>query len=479
MQPSRAKTFFFLGGPISGLLVALSAPPAEQRVLPWFALLPLFLSLDRHRERAGLRAAHGAALGAIVAAFGLGFDGFRPARFLESPILWAGIFALVSGPLLRTRLRGAGTLGLPSLWAGLGVLRELLADRLFPGSADLLGLGLAAVPGTPEASVARAVGAHGLSWLAALSAALFLAVFRETRPSRQLALVLAAAAVPLAAFAAGGAGGSGEGGEDRRVLVAVAAAETGDPESLLSMSRRVDVEGADLLVWPRLPIAGLATGGGDLVSAPEGLGRFLAEAGCSLVAAEAEERGGREEARIVVVGASGRVLFSARGGSRGRGAAGLGSFPGLVPVRDGIAAVADESALYAPAGARELVQGGAEIIAISSGARANRLEEARLGRLQSLRALETGRWIVRSGPASALAVDSSGRAALAVDGGVEGAGILEASLAAGLTTYARFGWLLEPALGAFAVVAIAAALIGTRRARRPAGNAPPNGTAGP
>ncbi|MGQ9592598.1 MAG: hypothetical protein ACUVYA_20145, partial [Planctomycetota bacterium] len=291
MQPSRAKTFFFLGGPISGLLVALSAPPAEQRVLPWFALLPLFLSLDRHRERAGLRAAHGAALGAIVAAFGLGFDGFRPARFLESPILWAGAFALVSGPLLRTRLRGAGTFGLASLWAGLGVLRELLADRLFPpGSADLLGLGLAAVPGTPEASVARAVGAHGLSWLAALSAALFLAVFRETRASRQLALVLAAAAVPLAAFAAGSAGGSGEGGEDRRVLVAVAAAETGDPESLLSMSRRVDVEGADLLVWPRLPIAGLATDGGALVSAPEGLGRFLAEAGCSLVAAAAEAR---------------------------------------------------------------------------------------------------------------------------------------------------------------------------------------------
>ncbi|MGQ9591788.1 MAG: hypothetical protein ACUVYA_16030, partial [Planctomycetota bacterium] len=135
--------------------------------------------------------------------------------------------------------------------------------------------------------------------------------------------------------------------------------------------------------------------------------------------------------------------------------------------------------LYAPAGARELVQGGAEIIAISSGARPNRLEEARLGRLQSLRALETGRWIVRSGPASALAVDSSGRAALAVDGGVEGAGILEVSLAAGLTTYARFGWLLEPALGASAVVAIAAALIGTRRARRPGGNAPPHGTAGP
>ena len=101
-----------------------------QRTIPWFGLLPLFISLDRHRHDLKWRLLHGLFFGFILYCWPLVLSG----EWNKTSILataWASLlmigswmlFCAAGGVLLRKPSRLAIVPGLALAWTGLEYLR--------------------------------------------------------------------------------------------------------------------------------------------------------------------------------------------------------------------------------------------------------------------------------------------------------------------------------------------------------------------
>jgi len=211
----------FLGGLLSAILVAIGFRPSGEgvfeRVLPWFALTPLIISLHRNRHRGRRRWLHGLTFGWILCACALhplvqndlSLAGGRDAGLRElcivlgrNGLLWTalaltwGTFSWAGGLLLRSRMVTVPLLGLPVLWAGLEYFRASISP--IPISWLLLGESLD--PGSPESFASSTIGVLGLGALLVLTSTAFALLVSEARISRQVLLPALACMVVVACY---------------------------------------------------------------------------------------------------------------------------------------------------------------------------------------------------------------------------------------------------------------------------------------
>jgi len=470
----------FLGGPISSILLFLAFEPHGHPVLGWFALVPFFHSLQRHREHARMRFAHGFFFGLVLAATSLAWfldvfrEDFHPSfssdlwGILRAVTCWTGMslcfgaFALAVGPLLRSPRVLTPLVGIPILWTGLEVLRGPFLP--FPGVwiSNWLSLGYALSPHAPEAQPAALFGVYGLSLAMAASATAFSLLLREVRLERQLLLGLLGCAFPLVCH------GYGrlvlpEKGPSGTVEVAVAAQESAELEDLIDLTLSIESQRPELVVWPGIPVLSIdpADGGSDGGAhvSPD-LFRDFVRRGRSMVIAGARVDGGTEDGSpdgrprrpapfggcAVIVDVEGSVVGrlcsetgEPSGGARGQPAQPFDCPPGRVGLGLGFD-------FDSPAQARKLSSRGAGLLVsvTRDGERWGGKGTRQHASMQRFRALENRRWLVRSSGTNAFIADPFGRLAFHLKD-VEGIGSHGVEFRQERSFYTRCGWWIEPA----------------------------------
>ena len=443
----------FLGGPFSGVLTAIAVARPDLRTVPWFCLVPLLFSLERHANRPLLRLSHGLGFGLILCAAELSwvfpvFAGGRPTglwnQFLagaETAGVWGvycacwSIFCLASGPIFRRENSLTRLLLLPLLWSGLEVARAALdspwvSPWLFAGT--LLSAPLA------ESQAASVVGIFGLSFALVLSATALSALLHAVRPWRQLGWALAACAGPAACFGYGfRAWETPQPSEPVTVMVVSHEDEALDTLTRLSMGLASTLP--TWVLWPYLPVE--VDMANQTLEVPVEI-RALADALSGVVIGGtppslepgiplAIDRVGRRlpllgEPPGAVESTSALQIFEAR---ESKGGLGLGF------------------EFHTPSTARVLTQNGAEFLLGSAGVRTAWpgwvLE--REARLLAFRAIENRRWFAVSASTWGAVFAPDGSAIFRILGGVEGAGTETLAAIETLSPYARWGWWLEPA----------------------------------
>ena len=488
----------FLGGPISAILLFLAFAPNGNPVLGWFALVPLFHSLQRHRENARMRFAHGFFFGLILAATSLSWlldvftEDFPPSfspelgGILHAFTCWTGIslyfgvFALAAGPLLRSPRVFTPLVTLPILWTGLEILRGPLLPIPTAWVTNWLTLGYTLSPQAAEAQPAAVLGVYGLSLAMAASSTAFSLVLGERSLWRQLLLGLLGCALPLACHLYGRLV-LPEQGPEGTVEVAVAAQERTELKNLIDLTLRMENQRPDLIVWPSSPVVSIDRTADEASGEPHvspGLFRDFLQRGQSVFIVGArmnhtEDGLPDEQPRhprpgdrcVAVVGAEGDVigaLCSETGGaSRGshrhptqpfdcpRGRVGLGlGFDFDVPSK-----------------ARILSSRGAELlVSVTEGGALWGSGAERRTAMQRFRALENRRWLVYSSGTHAFIADPFGRPAFHLRD-VEGIGGHGVESLQEHSLYTRYGWWIEPVCLSGAGWILLRALVG--RLRRP------------
>ena len=272
MELSRDSGGLFLGGPISALLLGIaftSQQTSFERVLPWFCLVPLFISLWRHRDSTRRRAIHGLTFGVIFCALTFhsvfrselaalaGSEDASTVVILRavglSAIDWgivtcaSVLFCVASGFLVRARSWVVPLLGLPVLWVGLETLRIELNPRDFRWGA----LGCALSAGNPEAQCAAWVGVPGLGFLVGVTNAAFFLTLRNGRWQAQLCHTASGIAVFCLLFVAGRASYIDPAENVApKMRVGVIQNESGDPEEPLALARKLLDSAPEVLLFP-------------------------------------------------------------------------------------------------------------------------------------------------------------------------------------------------------------------------------------
>ena len=211
---SRAKPRggVFLGGPLSAMLLSLcffEHSGILERVIPWFGLLPLFISLERHRYSLKWRLLHGLFFGLITCCWQLQTaDGefFTPsAALLETAVAillvtgsWM-LFCSTGGWFFRHPSPLAVLPGLAVLWTGI----ELLRTEWIPMAMPWFQLGQAIKPANPEACSAAVVGLSGLGFIMCLVNCAFYLTLKNKRGRVQLACALSGALAVIGMLVAG------------------------------------------------------------------------------------------------------------------------------------------------------------------------------------------------------------------------------------------------------------------------------------
>jgi apolipoprotein N-acyltransferase len=479
---SGARRVPILGGLISALLLSFGLPGAAGRLLPWFALVPFFFSLHRHRETALGRWLHGLSFGWLVALHQL-TPFFRP--FLEEAsrggqagggalalaglqvgalwMLWAlqwGLFAGASGLLLRQRSLWPALAGLPLLWAGLEALPP--EAWLFPS------LGGALEPSAPESQAASLAGVAGLSAAMVFASTAFLLSIVERGWGRQVLFAAAGCGAFLLCHLHGTVS-SARDLEPVTVRVGLVQAESGDIDELLLQARTlISRHPPELLVFPE-----------------EAFRRRLSEAAALL------EELAREHDLVVIAGAAQDESAAAGAGAilsfdpRGAPAARFESRRRCCSLESATAAgpILLETALAAigagawgdydsPAYARRQVQSGAQLlVGLGREPRSWGGELALLrARTQAWRAVENRRWLVRAAQGGGTCVfDPYGRLKLVAPPGLGWAGTTTAGLRTELSFFTRLGWTFRPlaqaAAAGLVIVSLLAAFLERRRRR--------------
>lgn len=450
----RRHYVLFLGGPFSGILTAIAVARPDLRTVPWFCLVPLIFSLERHASRPLLRLSHGLGFGLILCAAELSWvfpilASGRPAglwnQFLASAeaagvwgsyCAWWSIFCLASGPVFRRENPLARLLLLPLLWSGLEIARGALDS---PWVSPWLSAGTLLSAPLAESQAAAVVGVFGLSFALVLSATAISGLLHDHRPWRQLGWALAACAAPAACFGYGfRAWEPPEPSEP--VTVMVVSHEDEKLETLSKLSLGLASTLPTWVLWPYLPVE--VDKANHTLEVPAEI-RALADALSGVVIGGtppslqpgiplAIDRVGRrlpaqpDDAPEAVESASSLQIFEAR---ESRGGLGLGF------------------EFHTPSTARVLTQNGAEFLLGSAGMRASWpswvLE--REARLLAFRAIENRRWLAVSASAWGAVYAPDGSATFRILGGVEGAGTETLAAIETLSPYARWGWWLEPA----------------------------------
>ncbi|HLU47775.1 MAG TPA: nitrilase-related carbon-nitrogen hydrolase [Planctomycetota bacterium] len=265
-EPSdRARQpIVFLGGLFSAFFVGLALPPFEERVVAWFALVPLLFSLDRHRTGARYAVVHGLWFAIPLAAWHLvpfvAFLRSEPPPALAESMLRPGLGAIaleatvmvlswigscvIASALFRRRAAIA-ILGVPTVWVGLEVLRS----EWLPRSVPFLEAGTLIKPSLPEARIATLAGVSGLGWLILLSNTLFTFVLRAGSWRRQAAFAAAAISAPLVALAGGIVLGVATPGEGSTSIGLVQTGSRKDPAAALGIAHALRQARPTLIVF--------------------------------------------------------------------------------------------------------------------------------------------------------------------------------------------------------------------------------------
>jgi len=517
-MPLRMPLRMVLGSLLSAALVGVGFTAAEgpvERLLPWFAMVPLLVALHSARERGGSRWLHGITFGWILCAWSLhplvqadlaAAGGADAIIFdvlgvvLRNGVLWTalslhfGAFAWASGLLFRSRYLSVSLVGLPIVWVAIEVFRSSFSP--IPVSWILLGESIDS--GDPETGIVSIAGVVGLGGAIVFTNVAFALVVVERRAARQFLL----AALGCLAFAACYIEGTTSGTDTfarHSVRIGIVQIDERSVDTTLEFADQIIGSYPDLVVFPGLAFVVPESFRLDLEGKLLEFARLRKVdviAGVGLIPGTASRLPGDDD------------LVSTRGGftlrdsgfvfvSRDGGIARFGNLrdarrpPGAFDDTGRAAAVIDttfgklgvglDEAFDAPAIAQQLVAGGAQILIALGGeeARAGEQYAATRARMQAPRALETGTFLVRATLSGRSGIwDARGAPREQAIAGSPWANVSPVAMRDAEdphTTCLRSGWLLGPiAVGLSAGILVAAAFEPlARRRRRHARTEPP------
>ena len=223
-----------------------------ERTIPWFGLLPLFISMDRHRRDLKWRLLHGLFFGLILCCWPLVMakdgSGLSILDVAEtSPIrigFWI-LFCVAGGSLLQQGSRLAVVPGLAVLWTGL----EYLQAECIPLAVPWMQLGQALKPENPEAQLAMTAGLAGLGFTICLVNGAFFLALRERRGSIQLLAALAGTLVVVGMLGTG-AMIENSAGPENTLRVGLVQTDEGRNSEHLQLARQLLKDEPQLIFFP-------------------------------------------------------------------------------------------------------------------------------------------------------------------------------------------------------------------------------------
>lgn len=436
----------FLGGIISAVLLRLGFEPYDRDFVAWFALVPLVLSLYRHRTNAWLRLVHGLAFGLVFVPWTQTWY-FTSKLAAADPIptalqaavvslksgvactllaFFSGLFALASGPLLRGS-RLTILFGLPFLWTSLEIVRSLWPLSELDWLTGWLTLGYVVDAEAPVARIAPFVGIHGLSAALVFSSVCFASALLDRRWKVQVVVATLGAMLPLALH-----------------LVPMAPVDTKDErQTRLAIVVTVDASANQLQEL----VAGLVNMEPTIVLFPDP--ELLPAITSTLSGSPSQEPGElRHDDRLIGVYSTGGAQPETTDSTLARTVAGALSVNGghdwLVPSRS-----------------RAACHTGAELLTFVHD-NETREGQVQISNIQRFRARESQRGVVAISTSTALIAHSSGATILELPAGLASAAVEQITFGDRLTFYTRYGGVLE--IGCLVITLIL--LLWLRRSQR-------------
>ncbi|HEU4798411.1 MAG TPA: apolipoprotein N-acyltransferase [bacterium] len=444
-----------------GLLLFAAFPPLDLGFLAWFVLVPLLAAIEGESpSRAfGLGVLAGGVAYLAITSWMLAF-GILPWILLAAYLsLYVGIFAALSRWITVRRPAWIAVWSIALLWTALEYVRSI---GVFGFPWALLGLTQHRYP--PVIQIAKVTGVFGVSFLVALGGA----ALARALISRRLAPTVAPAIIVAAAILWGGPQVQAQNTGSLRVAALqpnVPARVKFDPllspghmETLNRLVAAAHGQGAELVVFPETAIPYDIFG-------PRGVlrevGHWAGRAGATLIASSLENGVSNI---AVAVAPSGQaisrydkvrlVAFAEYGVQPGQRHEPLWTPLGHVGV-----AICFESIF--PDVGRALVRNGAELLAVitndgwfdgTSGVEQHAAHSV-------LRAVETGRWVVRAANTGVtMVIDPAGRVSSRLQPRTESVLVDRAALVRSSTFYSRRGDMFAIAvLVAIAVLALPSA----------------------
>ncbi|MBI5365836.1 MAG: hypothetical protein HZA54_02265 [Planctomycetes bacterium] len=464
-----------LAAVVSAVLLALAFPPVDAGWLAWFALVPLLLTLERTQPASAFMLWFAAGMLLVGLSLHWFHDIFGPLALILCALVAA--FYGIYGALAAAGVRRFGTSfllwGAPALW----VVCEHFRSELWPLRFAWLGLGYSqhAQPGLLQA--AAVAGVYGLSFLVVLANAALAVGWRTGTPRRRLAT---AVGVVVALAAGEGLGRQRVGTAEAPLAVACV---QGEGLGLAGFRRAIQRTAglrpdARLFVLPEYTTFSLVSPGqgplAGFAALANNLGVHILFGGKQACTGEGAYRN-----TAFLVAPDGRVGTQAQSQPIQFFDDGLPA-ERRVPLTTpwGPVGVLICYDLDFPGFARELVQGGAELLlAPTMDVREwGETQHAQHFAMPPLRAVETGRFVVRCASSGISGIfDPFGRVVGRLDGGADGDSLVGmVGFRSNRTLYLSGGWVFPWLCWMVAVAAAGWAVV--RRAR--GGGATPGRTRG-
>ena len=382
----------FLGGPLSAMLLSLCFLEHDgilERTIPWFSLIPLFISLDRHRRNLKWRLVHGLFFGLILYCWPL-VSWNEPANLAAvwTSLLMMGswmLFCAAGGALLRYPSRLTVVPGLAILWTGL----EFLRSECISVSVPWMQLGQTLKPENPEGQFAAVIGLAGLGFAICLVNGAFFLTLRERRSRVQFFAALAGTGAVVGLLISGGLVGSRAQRLEQppRETLRVGLVQTGSGggnSGHLKLARQLLSSEPQLIFFPGnafMPAPGKS-------SIPAELEVFAREEEVMLVAGMSLDPGGKSKK-------SRTLLYIASGGRPGE-LVHSETLEILTKEDQSILAVSDRVS-HSACRLNRLAAGGARLFLVAGDSAPDEMKYDLLrNRLHAFRALETGISICRT-----------------------------------------------------------------------------------
>ena len=434
----------FLGGPLSAMLLSLCFLEHDgilERTIPWFSLVPLFISLDRHRRNLKWRLLHGLFFGLILYCWPL-VSWNEPARLTAvwTSLLMMGpwmLFCAAGGALLRYPSRLTVVPGLAITWTGL----EFLRSECIPASVPWMQLGQTLKPENPEGQFAAVIGVAGLGFAICLVNGAFFLTLRERRSRVQFFSALAGTGAVVGLLVSGGLVGSRAQHLEQppRETLRIGLVQTGDGGNSehIKLARQLLNSAPQLIFFPGN--AFMPTPGKSWI--PAELEVFAREEGIEmLVAGMNLEPGGKSKRNRA-------LLYIASGGWEGE-LVHSETLEILTKEDQSILAVSDRVS-HSACRMNRLAAGGAQLFLVAGDSAHDEMKYDLLrNRLHAFRALETGISICRATSAgSSSIVNNTGTRQVTAPRNQAWATVRSVPLLdpqPGRTCFVKGGWLIGP-----------------------------------
>ena len=358
-----------------------------ERTIPWFSLMPLFISLDRHRRNLKWRLLHCFFFGAILCCWPLLSAGAFELPTISGAV-WASLpmigtwmlFCAAGGFLLQRPSRLAVVPGLAVAWSGI----EYLRVECIPLGTSWMQLGQALKPEHPEGQLAAALGLAGLGFTICLVNGAFFLALRERQGRVQLYSALAGALGVISLLVLGSLTGAPADHPDRpaheALRIGIVQTDKGGPADHLELARQLLNSRPQLIFFPG--DAFVATPGQPGLKT--GLSTLAREEEVALVAGLVPEQG--RNGALVYIAGGGRHEDTARGETL------------VIETKQeqSILAVSDRVSQSAYRMARLAANGAQLYLVAGDGTQSGVENELLRNRLLAFRAVETGTYICRA-----------------------------------------------------------------------------------